>query len=171
MELLKIQIRRTLRRTTRISKRRLELIDDGIENHWVSQIFVYAFDHNNLCRAELMVKIDWDEFGLQIYQGRAVIVIDERWESDTAIEVDEAIKLFNKFVETYSLKTRWEIEFTEWVQNDEVKYQEVLDILELTHSQPIQWASDDQEGIVLEIVELPELRVGCRLVIEDTHEN
>lgn len=47
----------------------------GVDEHWISQFLVYGFDNSNLCRAELMFEIDWDEYELQISRGKTTVTL------------------------------------------------------------------------------------------------
>jgi hypothetical protein len=160
--LLKEQVRIMLRRTTNISPEWLRKFEIGIDNHWISTFLVYAFDNRNLCRAELVFEIDWDEYKLQISRGKTTVNIDQRWVDDTAIEVDEVILLFNDFVHTYSLKTEWMVRYPSWIYGDQKKLSEVRRALGLTDAEPIKWAGPKQ-GTSHQIPELREARVGCYL--------
>jgi len=158
--LLKEQVRTILRRTTQISQETLHRLMIGVDNHWIANFLVYGFDQKNLCRAELVFEIDWDEFQLQISHGRTTVTIDQRWENDTAIEVDEVIRLFNEFSQECNLRTEWMVRYRSWVYSDSNKLQEVQRVLGLTTAPKIRWAGMRQ-GTSHQIPELPEARVGC----------
>src|SRR5438876_643879 len=104
-----------LRRTTNISQETLQTLIIGVDRRWIASFLVYGFDHSNLCRAELTFEIDWDEYQLHMSRGKTTVTIDQRWENDTAIEVDEVIRLFNEFVETCRLRTEWMVRYPSWI--------------------------------------------------------
>src|ERR1044072_7907892 len=81
--LLKEQARTILRRATQISQETLHRLMIGVDNHWIANFLVYGFDQKNLCRAELVFEIDWDEFQLQISHGITSVMIAHGWEHDS----------------------------------------------------------------------------------------
>lgn len=163
--LLKEQVRTMLRRTTSISPEALDRLTLGIERQWISTFYVYAFNNRNLCRAEAIFEIDWNEYELQMSHGKTTVIMDEKWVDNTAIEVDEIVKLFNDFVRTYNLKTEWRVVFAPWVYSDGTKLIEVRGTLGLGPADQIKWAGK-KEGTYHQIPELPEARVGCYLADE-----
>jgi len=160
--LLKKQVKIMLRRTTNISPDWLRKLELGIDNQWIRTFLVYAFDSRNLCRAELTFEIDWDEYKFQMSRGKTTVNIDQRWVDDTAIEVDEVIILFNDFVQTYSLRTKWIVFYPSWIYGDQAKLSEVQRTLGLIDAEPINWAGPKQ-GTSHQIPEIREARVGCYL--------
>ena len=113
IDLLSTQIRIALRRTTDISPSTLEQIELGVKKQWIQMVNLYRFDNKNLCRAEVILEIDWDEHKLQLSKGKATVLRDvDKWTGDTAIELDEAIMLFNQFVADESLRTKWTVTYT-----------------------------------------------------------
>lgn len=156
VELLKTQVRIALRRTTRISPETLAVtFDRGVDMRWISDIIIYAVDDRNRCRAQLLLEFDWDEYDLQLSRGKATVVIDgSKWQNDTAIELDEVLSLFNKYVTSYSLRTKWQVH-----KAGNLSYQDWLRELHLVQAEEVKW----QNGWSSPIPELPELRVGCYL--------
>lgn len=161
---IKRQFRTLLRRATSISLETLEKLEKGLDDPWIAEVSVYGLDKQKLCRAQLILKIDWNEYKLQIDAGRATVAVDEKkWVDETAIEVDECIRLFNDFVEEKSLITEWVVVFAASVRADDTKLKEVRNTLGLQPREPFKWAKKGQ-GWLDKISELPELRVGCYLV-------
>lgn len=155
VELIKTQVRIALRRTTNISPEILKnTFDKGVDNHWINKITIYGVDQENCCRAQLILEIDWDEYNLQLAHGKATVAIDERWNDDFAIELDEVIALFNRYVSEYSLTTKWQTSHPDGLMLDEVLQQ-----LGLVAAEPIEW----EHGWSTVIPEIPELRIGCYL--------
>jgi len=161
--LLKEQVRTILRRTTQVSQETLQRLMIGLDRYWIATFLVYAFDNNNLCRGELTFEIDWDEYQLQMSRGKTTVTIDQRWENDTAIEVDEIVRLFNDFSREFNLRTQWRIRYTAAINSDPRKKEEVQRTLGLETAAPINWAGPRQ-GTSHQIPELPEARVGCYIV-------
>jgi hypothetical protein len=127
---------------------------------WIDDVNVYAFDKDNMCRAQLVMEIDWSEHEAKLAVGKTTVVIDERWSNDTAIEVQEAVRLFNSFVTTKNLWTKWTVGYVPWVDDDYVDRQ-----LGFETAPPVRWA-DSPEEVGFQIPELSELRVGCYLVTD-----
>jgi hypothetical protein len=158
MGLLKMQIRIALRRTVNITEKSIEAIELGLENKWISQASIYGMDGNNLCRAQLDLAIDWNEYDVHMSKGKATVSIDGSWENNTAVEVDEAAALFNKYVRLNKLSTTWAVFYPPGLNEDEINRR-----LGFVTIKPIKWAGT---GIShqSQIPELPELRVGLRFL-------
>lgn len=153
IQLIKTQVRIAIRRTTDISPEVLKnTFDKGIDYHWIKSITIYGIDSEKYCRAQLTLEIDWNEYDVQLARGKATVAIDGRWEQDTAIELDEVITLFNKYVTEYSLITRTQFMYVDEVDSDMANQE-----LEAVVPELIQW----ERGWSSKIPELPELRVGC----------
>ena len=163
IDLLATQIRISLRRTTDISDIYLELMKKGIKNKWLKQFHIYGLDNTNLCQAQLILETDWDEHNYQLSLTRNTVSIDtKKWQNNTAIEVDEAINLFNEFVKDAELTTEWRVFYSDEVEKDPVKRKEVQRELRLVDVPPINWAGETESGDISKITELPELRIGLR---------
>jgi hypothetical protein len=160
LEIIKAQVRKALRRTTNISLAALsKTVEAGIDNHWLYKFTIYGLDSRKLCRAQLILEIDWDEYDFQLSRGRAVVVIDERWEDNTSIEVDEAILLFNKFVNSYSLTTKWRVTHTPGLNTNEI-----FRNLGLGRVKPLNWGNSNPTEWRQTIPEIPDLCVGLYLI-------
>lgn len=161
--LLKMQLSAALRRTTNISKNKLQVMMLGVEKKLIRSFSIYAFDSNELCRAELILEVDWNEYDLQMSIGNVTVAIDEdKWADQTSIEVDEAISAFQDFVKQEKLRTEWRSSMTREVYADDAKYQVALKELGLVKGKSVKWAGTKQ-GAELRVDELPELRVGLYL--------
>ncbi|MEA5470984.1 hypothetical protein [Spirulina sp. 06S082] len=162
LSLLRMQIRIALRQTTDISEFSLKnTIEKGIEKQWIEKVYIYAFDNNNLCRGELIFKIDWNLHNSFISDGKATIALDPRyWIADDllAIEVDEAVKLFNEFIDQNNLNTKWRASYLSSVDRDYANSQ-----LGLKRGDPIKWAGENLAQKNIELAKLPELNIGLRL--------
>lgn len=165
VDLLKMQIRIALRRTTNIQQEALRRLEMGVGNYWIRRFLVYGLDSQNLCRAQLTLEINWNEYHTQLSVGRAMITIDGRWVDDTAIEVEEAVNLFNSFVASEGLKTHWRVQYADWVYADEAMHQRVQSELNLTKAASVTWAGEKHGGSY-QVPEIPEFSVGCYLVFD-----
>lgn len=157
LDLIKMQVRVMLRRTTMISQSSLSFLERLLDKKCVSTVSVYGLDRHNLCRVQLSLEIDWREYNFQITHGRAKVSIDERWKDNTAIEVDEAINLFNDFVSTKSLSTQWGYSLCSWA--DTTEQRRALGI-PLGNAEPVKWTPSNNWSST--IPELQEVRVGLR---------
>lgn len=161
IDLITMQIRIALRHSTKISKTDLAAIQKGIDNYWIKQVSVYGFDKDGLCRAELILEIDWNEYDSLLSAGKATVAIDQKWIDNTAIEIDEAVNLFNKFVTQNDLNPEWRVVYVSWVNRDDIN-----DKLGFVRSAPINWAG--QGKLWKQPIEgLSELHVGLYMVNEN----
>lgn len=159
IDLIKIQFRVALRRTTSISQDKLDQLMIGIDNQWIRKLDIYSLNNQKLCRAQLAIEIDWNEYGTHLSRGRGKVSIDEKWTNNTAIELDEAIRLFDSFVKKYTLTTTWQITYTSKVYADAGLQARVRNTLGLTSATPVKWAGS-QQGTRMTIPELSEITVG-----------
>jgi hypothetical protein len=159
IELLISQVRSMLRRTTSIDLDTLELLVKGVENKWIREFSVYALDKSDLCHGELKFSIDWNEHAAQLSIARAKVTIDSKWIDNTAIEVDEAIRAFNRFVSAKSLRTEWRLSYEPAIYSNSTRLNSVREALGLCAAETMKWAGKRQ-GRVMSIDELPEGRVG-----------
>jgi hypothetical protein len=165
IDLIKIQFRRALRRTTSISPTTLESLMIGLhpDNKYIKELHIYGLNNQKLCRAQLIITIDWNEYETQLSHGKGTVAIDERWTDSTAIELDEAIILFDSFVRTNALTTEWRILYTAQVYANTSLLARVRQTLGLSSTSPVKWAGSPQ-GTKMSIPELSEITVGCFLV-------
>ncbi len=163
INLIKAQVEIALCRTTDLS---MEIIMNsilaGIEKQWISQVNVYGLDRQNLCRAQLIMNIDWDKYNLQMSNGNATVVIAENprtWKDNTAIELNKAISLFNDYVRENSLKTKCYTSYAPGVNRAEANY-----ILGMVNAESIRWKRKATGLLDFEIPEIKELRIGFHCV-------
>lgn len=154
LELLKMQVRIALRRSANADQKGLDAVDKGLDKKWIKRVTVYGFDSQKLCRAQLDLEIDWNEHTVQLSRGKAQVTIDGRWPDNTAIEIYEAINVFNWCVETNKLHTEWVISYAPHLNRDEINR-----ILGFKPAPPVRWAGK-ATGTEMDIPELPEVRVG-----------
>jgi len=158
IELMKMQIRIALRRATNLQGSSLDAIGLAIEKRWINKVVVYGINGYGLCRSQLVLSVDWNEYDRQMSKGRITVSIDERWIDNTAIEIDEAVNLFNRFVVENTLRTEVQHFHPPGVDIDMVCRE-----LGWSRAKPIQWDGIRQQAWSNQIPELSELRVGCFL--------
>ena len=103
-----MQVRIALRRAVGIGPSSIETIADGVEKKWINTIRIYGVDRKDECHIELLLEIDWDLHDFQLSLGKTK-VSTKGWDNDTAIELDEAIKIFNSYVKDKNLKSKWTV--------------------------------------------------------------
>lgn len=144
INLIKSQVRIALRRTTNLDDYTIEnCILSEIEGQGISEVNVYGLDYFNRCEAQLIMKIDWDRYKINMDNGKATVVITEdgqKWRDNTAVELKEAIKLFIDYTNANSLKAECHTSYA-------------------PGAEPIQWNAKAR-GFDCYIQEVEELRVG-----------
>ena len=158
MALLKMQIRIALRRASEISKESLAAIEKGLDNRWISEVHIYGLNRSGLCRAQLSLEIDWAEHNLHLSEGRAKVTIDGSWVDNTAVEVDEAVDLFNKYAKQNMLSVKVTISYPSHLDRIYINRQ-----LGFVPAEPIKWAGG-VIGNYSKVPELSELKVGVKIV-------
>lgn len=158
IDLIKSQVRIALVRTTDLNDYTIEnyiLLEIAYQN--ISEVNVYGLDSSNLCKAQLIITIDWKEHNLQIANGKATVVITEDggiWKNHTAIELRETISLFLDYAEAHNLKAKCHIRDATGVNR-----QEANRVLGMVTAEPIKW-KDKANGFEFYIPEVRELWVG-----------
>lgn len=163
INLLILQFRTILKRTTNIDEAILSKLSEGVKKFWIKSFSVYGFDNNGKCHAQLKLEINWDEHNRQIAIGKTTVVISDKWSiENTSPEIDEAVRTFNEFIKDTQLRTDWSVSYQPEVYNDITFLQLIRTELGLITSEPIKWASSPAKKI-LSIEELPEINVGLYL--------
>jgi hypothetical protein len=157
IDLLKLQVVIAMRRA-RIDPGTVNKIRTGVEKGWIEKIVVYGIDANNLAWCQLTTTIDWSQHKLHLTAGRITVSIDDRWENDTAIEVDETLGLFEQYTRAKGLTSKAYV----WYSNN-VDRKSVQEALGFVTAEPMEWAGKLQ-GTAMKIPELDELAVGFDMV-------
>lgn len=161
IELIQIQIEVALRQTANPSESVIDAIEKGIENQWISQVNIYAFDDQKLCRGQLIFEIDWNTHNALMSDGKAKIALDPRyWKEDNnlAMEVHAAVKMFNKFVDRNNFNAKWSVNYCTSVDIAYVRRE-----LGFKAADPIKWATDNRSSLNYTLQELSEFKVGIYL--------
>jgi hypothetical protein len=157
---LKSQISIALQRTTMLSETTLNSVLKGIENKWIETFKIYALDTNNLCVGELVLKIDWDTYDLELSKGNATVVFsDHIYKDNTILEVGQVVGLFNEFVALKKCTTFFQMNYC---NNLDANY--INEQLGFSFGSPPQWKKIPEIVQGINIQELPELKLGFRLV-------
>ncbi len=156
---LQQQIRGVLRETVQISDDKLERLLKAVENKWICQIDIYAFNFNNLCQAQLKMEIDWNEYEKQMCIGKLTIAVDTRWKNDLLPQTDSSIWAFNKYLNQFSLRTEWRIIYSNWVRNSSSKLTEARSYLGTSTGLPIKWSGNKIDDYVKN-EDFPEFGIG-----------
>ena len=160
LQILKSQISITLNRTTIIDPETLKSVIKGIENKWIEIIKVYALDSNKLCIGELILNIDWDKYNQELSKGNATVVFkDNIYKEDTILEIDQVVILFNEFVKHNNCNTYFVLKYPADLDSVYINGQ-----LGFTFVDPPIWKSTTTIGQGIQIDEMPELKIGFRLI-------
>lgn len=158
LELIKMQVRIALRRASSIPDSALQSINRGLDNKWIYLVNIYGFDSQNYCRAQLKIEIDWNEHNIQLSSGRAMVSIDG-WQDNTAIEIDEALNVFNKYIQMNNLRAEWAVVYPPNLDVNHINRE-----LGFVTMAPIQWASNKGVTSFTKIPELSEMIVGLKIL-------
>lgn len=160
IDLIKSQVRIALRRTTDLNDYTIEnYILSEIAYQNISEVNVYGLDFYNLCQAQLVIKIDWDLYQVNMANGKATVVITEdgrTWIDNTAIELSEAISLFMDYARANSLFTKCHTSYAPGVD-----WRHANSVLGMGNADPIEWGG--RADITLPFFSIPEIdevRVG-----------
>lgn len=159
IDVIKSQVKIALVRTTELSDSTIKnCILEGIERKWISEVSVYGLDSSNLCKAQLIMEIDWEHHDLQIANGKATVVITEdgrTWKDNTAAELREAIILFMDYAKANNLKAKCHTRYAPGVNREEANR-----VLGMVDAEPIKWGAQHNGFLDFYIPEIRELRVG-----------
>jgi hypothetical protein len=158
IELLKLQVRVALKRTTDLTPPRLERLLTGIDNQWIDRINVFGMDASKQAWCQLTIKIDWARHRVHIAAGRTHVSV-KGWSDDTPHELGDSIKLFQDFVSENGLHTYWTISTV----NLGAKRGSAFETMGLVDAEPIQWAGG-KASVHFNVPELDELSVDLYLL-------
>jgi hypothetical protein len=114
---------------------------------------------DGLATSELRIEIDWVAHNNFMASGLAVIYIDD-WGGEVSIELDEAIIMFNEYIQENGCSTRWAVRYNRRFSADEID-----DALGFRDASPIQWADGTiEEDAGASPIELPEVRSKWRIL-------
>ncbi len=161
LHFIKIQLKVALQKTTEIDSAALERHMEAVENRWIHSYSIYALDTSHLCRAELRLDIDWDEYDHQISVGRMTVVADRKLmdASGVTVEVDTMVEGFQHFVRDERLSTIWRVRYSESVER-EGKYEEVSSYIQTRPATSLRWKG---APLSMQKSPVPDLKVGLRL--------
>jgi hypothetical protein len=151
--LLNLQFQIALRRAAAISDVTLRAFEKGLAERWIEKAVICGLREDNACVCSLNLVVDWDEHDVQLTRGNVRVSVDERWVSETAVEVDACVRLFNSLVNESSLAVKVFAYYRKGVDASRANRE-----LGFKTAEPIKWAAqpDSREYV---IGELPELAV------------
>lgn len=167
IQLIQMQFSVVMKRTTDITEESLDQLLLGIadDKRWIEKVSIYGLTPDNLCRAQLTLEIDWNEYDLQMSQARLFVALDEKkWRNNTAPEISDAIKSFNKFVKMYNLKTFYQITYTNECYKKSEQLALVRQTLGLVKGEPVQWVGTEYSK-KMPVEELTEISVGLKFIV------
>ena len=152
MDAIKITVGYLLRLAGGLSEYSMNNIDRILDDKAANTFHVYGFNSSKLCRAQLDLSIDWDEYGIQINSGKSYVALDTSVDEGVSIEVVEMVRVFDKFIKTNSLNREYRVTFCYGVDFSKYGFET---------GSSINWHGERQTLIPnLDIPELSELRLG-----------
>lgn len=159
LQILRMQIEIAIGHIGGVSDSFKRSILAGIERRLVGDVSFYALDGEGCCRAQIDLEIDWAAHQFEIASGRATVTIDGRWHDSTAIEVDAAVDLFNRYCAENQLRSVCRVRYASGVDGAATDR-----LLGLVDAEPLRWAEGETVSKAYNVPELRELRVGLRLL-------
>jgi hypothetical protein len=163
LELIKLQFGIALERTTDITKETLERFFLGIDRQWVRKLTISGLTEEKLCRAQLSLEIDWNEYELQMALERTTVALDEKCVDNTTLELSQALRLFNEFVNLHQLTTIWHFQYIPQIYDNAELLATALETMNMVTASPVQWIDTYQE-VQMTLYELPEISIGLSVV-------
>lgn len=157
IDLLKMQVTIALRRT-RVAKTTISKIQMGMDRRWIEKIIIYGVDGTGKAWCGLTIRIDWARHQLHMAAGRTTVAIDERWEDDTAVELDETLRLFEDFVATRDLQPLIHVWYPSGLNHSQIRQD-----LGFVTANSVSWAGH-HHGVTVGIPEIDEMTIGFDMV-------
>lgn len=163
MDLIVLQFKIAFRRCVPgVASARLAQLETGLTQGLIRRVHIYGLDSQEMCYAELILSVDWREYDRQIAQGRVTVTIDERWDNNTAIEIDELVLAFTSFVNQRGLSINWAWGLSDEVLADSQRYSQVCNQLNLDERTYDPKRAPNQAHLDVTVPELPEFGIGLR---------
>lgn len=160
IDLLVSQVRIAMRRTG-LPAATIQKVVRGVQEKWIEKITICAEDGKGLIWCQLVLHIDWARHELHLVAGRTTVTYDDRWTEGTAIELDEALNLYNQYVRSQGnrLRPHLYVYYLRSVGRDQANRQ-----LGFTPAAPKKWAGE-RGGTRMMIPELDEVTVEFEMVV------
>jgi hypothetical protein len=156
MDLLEQQVRVALRRAN-VPKSSLDIAVAGVRKKYIVSLQIYAVTSTGKAVGELEIKIDWQRHQFHISTSGDTVKIDSRWKNDTAIEIDEALNVFEGFLERSGITS-----VVRYVYYPGADVKAIGRELGTTPSTPMPWAGPVTDGSPFKLSLLDEASVIVR---------
>jgi len=153
------QFKVALRRAAFASPAEVERYEAWVLYRRVSGFRVLALDGYGLCHADLRMTVSWDIHDKEVSIGHTLVATDTRWVDGAAIDVDEAIGMFEKRILRGHMTPKLQVLVDNKAIANPAARRTLMTQLGLVESKPPLWAGPrEQRGII--VPELPELFFG-----------
>ena len=152
-DLIELQISRLLSRVD-ASRSYQEAIMKGIRNKWIGELSLYGMNYSELCKAELYIKVDWQQNRLQIAAGKDSVKLDSSWSQGVSVETEKTLSLFLEYVSAEHLRVTVRVRYAPGVDHAHVDR-----VLGFKTVERVKWVSG-KIGTAMSIPELDEFTIG-----------
>jgi len=138
--LIAVQVNRVVSKTTEAPDFSALTKKGIVENTWISEVKVEAYDNEDNVWAQVVLRIDWHRHKINLTRhGKNVTVDRSLPEEDQANwDINEIIKWVNDYREENGLHTRWVIGYTKEVIADKAELARVRRALGTTNRHPFK---------------------------------
>ncbi|MEV0975934.1 hypothetical protein [Streptomyces sp. NPDC049915] len=127
---------------------------------YVEHLLIYGTDLLGTVWCELDIKIDWSRHEFHMAAGRTTVGIDSRWRDGAAIEVDEAVDLFEKCMAARGLSPKVMYRYPAGADVQTIRKE-----LGTGPGDPVKWAGV-AEGPQMRVSGLDEVSAGIRIFLD-----
>ncbi|WP_432141344.1 hypothetical protein [Streptomyces sp. bgisy084] len=156
MDLLEQQVRVALRRAN-VSQVSLDTAVAGVRKKYIVKLQIYATASTGKAIGLLEIRIDWQRHEFHMSMGGDTVKLDSRWENDTAIEIDEALNVFEGFLTRSGVTT-----LVRYVYYPGADIEAIGRELGTRPSKPMAWAGSVIDGSPFRLSLLDEASVVVR---------
>lgn len=157
LDLLKIQVMTALRRSG-VSESVASKVRLGLDKRYIAIVDVYGVDSAGMAWCHLRLTIDWRAHKLHIEAGRTTVQIDGRWIDNTAVEIDETLRVFEAYMASRPLTIKLFVEYAEGVDRNRADAE-----LGFVPGTRPNWAGEPV-GDSYNVRDLDELSIGIEMV-------
>jgi hypothetical protein len=152
-DLIELQISRLLGRVN-ASRSYQDAIMKGVRYKWIGELSLYGMNYSDRCKAELYVKVDWQQNRLQVAAGKDSIQLDSSWTQGVSVEVEKTLSLFSEYIKAEHLSVTIRTRYAPGVDREHANR-----VLGFETVERVKWASGSI-GTAMSIPELDEFTIG-----------
>lgn len=157
------QIRIALRRTYS-NPATIEKVVRGVSQQWLEKITICGEDPSGTIWCQLSLHIDWTRYQLHMTAGRTTMTYDQRWTEGAAIELDEALSLYDQYMRSKGAALSSHVYAYCRSSYTTAQVEGVWQALGFVKAQPKRWAGA-ANGTTMMIPELDEITVDFAMVV------